>query len=77
MSEGIDERTQSDVTEELSDEELSDEELAALKRRRFEARVQRVIEVMRRERIDWRGVPYIGPDGRIRARVAPVEVEEQ
>ena len=55
--------------------EISDQAIEALKRERFQQRVQRVLEVMQRERVDWRGVAYIAPDGRIGARVAPVEME--
>jgi hypothetical protein len=53
----------------------SDEELEEMRRRRFEERVQRVLEVMRQERVDWRGAPFIGPDGRILVRILPVEAE--
>jgi hypothetical protein len=45
-----------------------------LQRRRFQERVERVLEVMRRERVDWRGLPFIGADGRIGVRVVPVEL---
>jgi len=48
--------------------------LEALRARRFQERVQRVVEVMRREGVDWRGVPYITPEGRIAVRVVPVEM---
>jgi len=52
---------------------LPDEELEALRRQRFAERVGRVLEVMREEGIDWRGVATISPDGRIVTRVVPVE----
>jgi len=55
--------------------EISDQAIEALKRERFQQRVQRVLEVMQRERVDWRGVAYIAPDGRVGARVVPVEME--
>ena len=55
--------------------EISDQAIEALKRERFQQRVQRVLEVMQRERVDWRGVAYIAPDGRLGARVVPVEME--
>jgi len=55
-------------------EGLSEQRLEEIRRRRFQERVERVLEVMRRERVDWRGVPFIGADGRIGVRVAPVEI---
>ena len=55
-------------------EELSEQRLEEIRRRRFQERVERVLEVMRRERVDWRGVPFIGADGRIGVRVVPVEL---
>jgi len=55
--------------------DLSDQAVEALKRERFQQRVQRVLEVMQRERVDWRGIAYIAPDGRVGARVLPVEME--
>jgi hypothetical protein len=54
---------------------LSDEAIRAMQQTRFQERVQRVQEVMQRERVDWRGVPFIAPDGRIGVRVVPVEVQ--
>jgi hypothetical protein len=54
-------------------ESLPDEELEALRRRRFAERVGRVLEVMREEGIDWRGMATISADGRIVTRVVPVE----
>lgn len=55
---------------------LSDEEIAALARRRFRERVTRVLAVMQEERIDWRATLYVTPDGRIAARVMPVEMSQ-
>jgi hypothetical protein len=55
-------------------EELSEQRLEEIRRRRFQERVERVLEVMRRERVDWRGVPFIAADGRIGVRVVPVEL---
>jgi anaerobic ribonucleoside-triphosphate reductase len=55
-------------------EELSEQRLEEIRRRRFQERVERVLEVMRRERVDWRGLPFIGADGRIGVRVVPVEL---
>ena len=54
---------------------LSDVEIERLKRQRFQERVERVLEVMTRERVDWRAIPYITPDGRIVARVVPAEMD--
>jgi pyruvate/oxaloacetate carboxyltransferase len=51
--------------------------LEQLRRQRFQQRVQRVLEAMRRERIDWRAVPYLTPDGRIIARILPVEMASE
>lgn len=53
---------------------MSDEAIEQLKRRRFQERVQRVLAVMQEERIDWRGVPHVTPDGRIGVRILPVEM---
>jgi hypothetical protein len=58
-------------------EELSDEEIERLKSQRFQERVRRVHAAMERERVDWRGVPYIAPDGRIAVRVVPVDMGER
>jgi len=57
-------------------EQMSDRELEALRAKRFQERVQRVLAVMRQERIDWRGVASITPEGRIAVQVVPVEVRE-
>jgi len=54
--------------------QMSDEEIEQMKRQRFQQRVQRVLEVMRQERIDWRGVAYITSDGRIGVRIVPAEM---
>ena len=56
-------------------EDLSEERLEEIRRRRFQARVQRVLAVMQQERIDWRGIAVIGPDGRIGVRVVPMEMD--
>ena len=66
----------SDSTEKQKGEEkvdLPDEALEMLRQQRFRERVERVLEVMRRERIDWQGLPFIKPDGRIGVRVAPFD----
>lgn len=55
---------------------LTDEAIEEMKRKRFESRVDRVLAAMREERIDWRGVPLVTPDGRIGVRVVPVEMEQ-
>ncbi len=54
--------------------EMSDEVIRELQARRFQERVQRVLEVMQRERIDWRGLAFVAADGRIGVRVVPVAV---
>ena len=54
---------------------LSDEEIQAMQQARFQERVQRVLAVMQRERVDWRGVPFVAADGRIGVRVVPVEAQ--
>ena len=58
-------------------EPMSDEELEQLRRERFEVRVKTVLAVMQEQKIDWRGVPYITPDGAIKVRLLPVEMKEQ
>ena len=55
---------------------LTDDAIEEMKRKRFEARVNRVLAVMREERIDWRGIPLVTPDGRIGVRVVPAEMEQ-
>jgi hypothetical protein len=55
---------------------VPDEELERLRRERFRQRVGRVLAVMQSERIDWRGVPHVTPDGRIGVRIIPVEGAE-
>ena len=55
---------------------LTDQAIEEMKRTRFQARVSRVLAVMREERIDWRGIPLVTPDGRIGVRVVPVEMEQ-
>ncbi len=52
---------------------LDDEAIERMRQERFGRRVQRVLEVMKEERVDWRGVPFIAPDGRIGVRVMPVD----
>lgn len=54
---------------------LSDAAIDEIKQQRFQQRVHRVLAVMREERIDWRGVPLVTPDGRIGVRVVPVEMQ--
>lgn len=56
--------------------ELSEEQLEEVRETRFRERVGRVLAVMREERIDWRGLPMVTPDGRIMVRVVPVELGE-
>jgi hypothetical protein len=53
---------------------ITDAELEGLRQARFRERVQRVLVVMQREGVDFRGVPIITPEGRIGVRVVPVEV---
>ena len=55
--------------------EVSDEAIRQIQQQRFRARVQRVLEVMREERIDWRGAPYITLEGKIAVRLLPTEME--
>jgi hypothetical protein len=64
---------QREATEPAADE-LSEQRLEEIRQRRFQERVERVLEVMRRERVDWRGIPFIAADGRIGVRVVPVEI---
>jgi len=52
---------------------LSDDAIERMKQERFQQRVQRVLAVMREERVDWRGVAFITPDGRVAVRVFPIE----
>ena len=54
---------------------MSDVDLQRMRQERFRRRVERVLAVMNEERIDWRGVAFIAPDGRIGTRVVPVEME--
>jgi hypothetical protein len=56
--------------------EPSDDAIEDIKRRRFQERVNRVLAVMRQERIDWRGIPVLTPDGRISVQVVPVEMNQ-
>jgi hypothetical protein len=51
---------------------LTDAALRAEQERRFQQRVARVIEFMRQQGVDFRGIPLITQDGRIGARVVPV-----
>jgi len=55
---------------------VTDEELERLRHERFAQRVRRVLAVMRQERIDWRGRPYLTSDGRIGVRQEPVELPD-
>jgi len=57
-----------------ADPTLSDADINEMKRQRFQQRVRRVLAVMQEERIDWRGVPHVTPDGRIGVRILPVEM---
>jgi len=59
-----------------SEQPLSDDDIERLRRERFAERVQRVLAAMREERVDWRGVAFVTPDGRIAVQVTPVEVRE-
>jgi len=52
---------------------LDDDALEQLRQERFQQRVHRVLAVMREERVDFRGVPFVTQDGRIAVRVVPVE----
>lgn len=61
--------------DETAEQRLSDAALESLARQRFQERVNRVLAVMREERIDWRAVLYVTPEGRIAARVAPAEMQ--
>ena len=54
---------------------LTDGQIEELRRRRFEERVNRVLQVMREERVDWRGIPFITSEGRIAVRIVPVEMD--
>jgi len=63
-------------TKPADDPGLTDDAIEEMKRTRFEARVTRVLAAMREERIDWRGIPLVTPDGRIGVRVVPVEMEQ-
>ena len=54
--------------------EPTDEQIEELKQKRFRGRVERVLATMAAERIDWRGIPVVTPDGRIGVRVVPVEM---
>ena len=52
----------------------SDEAIEEIRKQRFNERVQRVLQVMGQERIDWQGRPIITPDGRIEVKLYPVEI---
>jgi hypothetical protein len=54
--------------------EQIEQELQRRKEADFQQRLRRVLEVMRAERIDWRGAPFFTPDGRIAVRVVPIEM---
>jgi len=43
----------------------------------FRGRVERVLAVMKEQRIDWRGVPVVTQDGRIGVKVVPVEMQQK
>jgi len=53
--------------------ELTATEEKARRLKDFQRRVQRVIAAMQKEQVDFRGVPYIAPDGRVGANVVPVD----
>ena len=55
-------------------DEPTDEQIEALKQTRFRERVERVLAVMQTERVAWRGIPVVTPDGRIGVQVVPVDV---
>lgn len=55
--------------------DLSEADIERLRLERFRERVARVLKVMQEERIDWRGVPFVTPDGRIGVRVVPAEMD--
>ena len=69
------ERTKEERPQATDSPPLSDAEIEEMKRQRFQQRVQRVLAVMQEERIDWRGLPFLTPDGRIGVRVRPVEMD--
>jgi hypothetical protein len=58
----------------MDEQGLSDDEISRLQEERFRQRVERVLAVMRAERVDWRGVPFLTPDGRIAVRILPMEM---
>lgn len=58
----------------MDEQGLSDDEISRLQEERFRQRVERVLAVMREERVDWRGVPFLTPDGRIAVRILPMEM---
>jgi hypothetical protein len=76
MDEHKQEREEGETRNPSGEAGLSDARIRELQRQRFQERVERVLEVMRRERVDWRGVPFISADGRIGVRVLPVEVNQ-
>ena len=51
----------------------SDEAIEEIRKQRFQERVQRVLQVMRQERINWVGRPVI-TDGRIEVLIYPEEI---
>ncbi|MBE9565220.1 MAG: hypothetical protein IMF16_00525 [Proteobacteria bacterium] len=64
----------SDEKEPASVSEPTDQAIEQIKQQRFRVRVERVVAVMQEEQIDWRGIPFLTPDGRIGVRVMPVEM---
>ena len=69
------ERAKEDRKQATDGPALSDADIEEMKRQRFQERVERVLEVMTRERVDWRAIPHITPDGRIVTRVVPAEMD--
>jgi len=69
--------SEQEMAQDKVDPPLSDEAIRAMQQARFQERVERVLAVMRRERVDFRGLPFIGDDGRIGVRVVPIEMPEQ
>lgn len=64
----------SDEQDTASVSEPTDQAIEQIKQQRFRARVERVVVVMQEEQIDWRGIPFLTPDGRIAVRVVPAEM---
>jgi len=56
---------------------ISDEQVRQIREQRYRERLGRVLEVMKREQVDFQAQPLITSDGRISARVMPVDTREQ